>query len=363
MILPIWQFFRKVAEGVVAFESLTEREKQILANLIDHYITTAGPVGSRVIANKFSMGLSSATIRNTLQDLEELGLVEQPHTSAGRVPTDIGYRVYVDYLLKPEQLTPEEKQAIRQGILREGRGIREILGQTARVLGEITNQLGLTMAPKFEVGILKDLRLIPVSEDRLMVVVVVGSGLARSLILEVETTLADDAVRQVESVLNERLRGLSLSEIRDSISARLSDVGGNARLVKVVIDSKDKIWTEDSTKDLTISGTDNLLAMPEFSDLDRLSAVLKIVEEGKVLSDFISQVQDEGLVITIGHEHAINEIINCSFVTTSYRVGNISGSVGIIGPTRLPYSKAVSIVEYTARSITDLLAGMDKQKS
>jgi len=351
-----------MAEVVVAFENLTDRERQILANLIDHYISTAGPVGSRAIANKFAMGLSSATIRNTLQDLEELGLVEQPHTSAGRIPTDSGYRVYVDSLLKPELLTAEEKNAVRSRIARDGRGIREILGQTARVLGEITHQLGLTVAPRFEVGVLKDLRLIPVSSDRLMVVVVLHSGLARTLILEVETSLADEFIAEVEQVLNERLRGLTLSEIRDTVQARLADISGQGRVIKIVIDSKDQIWREDRADDLIFSGTDNLASMPEFADRDRLKAMLKVVEEGKVLSDFLGQVQHEGLVITIGREHAIDQIINCSLVTASYKVGEISGTVGIIGPTRMPYSKAVSIVEYAARSITDLLKGMDEPK-
>jgi heat-inducible transcriptional repressor len=342
----------------VPFDNLTEREKQILANLIDHYISTAGPVGSRVIANKFRMGLSSATIRNTLQDLEEFGLIEQPHTSAGRVPTDIGYRVYVDSLLKPEALTEDEKRLIRNGIVAEGRGIKEVLGQTARILSKITNQLGLTLAPKFEVGILKDIRLIPVAEGRLMVVVIVQSGLARSLVLEVSADFSDEVVSRVETVLNDRLRGLALSEIRDTIAGRLADVTGYGRLVNVVIDSRDKILKEDSADDLLVAGAENLLVMPEFANRQRLSSLLKIVEEGKVLSDFISQVQNEGLIITIGREHHIDEIVNCSLVTASYRVGNISGSVGIIGPTRMPYGKAVSIVEYTARSITDLLTGM-----
>ena len=170
----------------MAFDNLTERERQVLLNLISHYIHTADPVGSRVIANRFKMGISSATVRNTLQDLEELGLVEQPHTSAGRVPTDVGYRVYVDYLVKPEQLTPAEKEAIRDSIMKEGRDISEILGQTAKVLGEITNQLGLSMAPRFEGGRLKEIRLIPISDERLMVVVIVQSGLATTVILELE---------------------------------------------------------------------------------------------------------------------------------------------------------------------------------
>ena len=346
----------------MAFENLTDREKQVLANLIDYYVGSADPVGSRVIANKFKMGLSSATIRNTLQDLEELGLVEQPHTSAGRVPTDRGYRVYVDYLLKPEQLTDQEKQAIKQVMIKEGLGIKEILGQTARLLGDITNQLGVTIAPRFEVGVLGDLRLIPVAEGRLMVVIIVRSGLARSLILEVEATISERAVREVEACLNEKLRGLSLSEIRDSISERMAEVTGNARLLKVVIDSKDKIWTEDHTDDLLISGKEKLLSMPEFADRERLSALMRILDDGKVLSDFLSHVSDEDLIITIGKENTINEIINCSLVTASYRVGDIGGAVGIIGPTRMPYSKAVSIVEYAARSITDLLSGADKKK-
>jgi heat-inducible transcriptional repressor len=344
----------------MAFEDLSQRERQVLANLIDHYISTAGPVGSRVIAQKFKMGLSSATIRNTLQDLEELGLVEQPHTSAGRIPTDTGYRVYVDYLLKPEGLTEEEKFAIRQGILREGRGVKEILGQTARVLGDISRQLGLTIAPRFEIGVLRDLRLIPVAEGRMMVVVIVESGLARSLILEVEADLGDQAVREVEACLNERLRGLTLSEIRDTIADRLADVSGNARLLKIVIDSKDKIWTEDYSEDLTVAGTENLIDMPEFADRTQLSSVLRVISEGKALSEFLSQIRDEGLIITIGQENVIREIIRCSLVAAPYRVGGISGVVGIIGPTRLPYGKAVSMVEYAARSISDLLSGMEE---
>jgi heat-inducible transcriptional repressor len=345
----------------MAFENLSKREREILANLIQHYIGSADPVGSRVIANKFHMGISSATIRNTLQDLEELGLVEQPHTSAGRVPTDMGYRVYVDYLLKPDRLSEEEKRTIKQEIVKEGMGIKEILGQTARLLGEITSQLGITIGPRFEAGILKNLRLIPVAEGRLMMVIILKSGLARSLILEVETNISDRALQEVEVCFNERLQGLTLSEIRKTISERMADVSGNARLIKVVVDTKDRIWTEDHSDDLLISGKENLLKMPEFASRDKLTTLLKILDDGKVLSDFLGQVQDEDLIITIGSETKINEIINCSLVTAPYKVGSVSGAVGIIGPTRMPYSKAVSIVQYTARSITDLLTGTKRK--
>ncbi len=346
-------------EKTMAFENLSEREKQILLNLVTYYIKTADPVGSRVIANKFKMGISSATIRNTLQDLEELGLVEQPHTSAGRVPTDRGYRVYVDYLLKPERLTAAEKKAIKKSILREGRGINEILGQTARVLGDITKQLGLTMAPNFEEGRLQALRLIPVSDDKIMVVVIVESGLARTLILEVEVRISQADLFELESIINERLAGLTLAEIRKTISERMANISGDPRLLKLVIDSKDKIWAEQVPDIIHVSGTDRLLRMPEFADRDKLSSLMKILEDSRVISEFLSQAEAEGLVITIGRENKINEIMNCSLVTSSYRVGDITGSIGIIGPTRMPYGKLVSIVAYTARSISEVLTGMD----
>ena len=346
----------------MAFENLTEREKQVLYNLIDYYIAAADPVGSRVIANRFKMGLSPATIRNTLQDLEEMGLVQQPHTSAGRVPTDLGYRVYVDYLLKPENLTPPEKEAIKGSILKEGRGINELLGQTCKVLGDITHQLGVSIAPKFEEGILRRLELIPITEGRIMVVVVVRSGLARSVVLEVETTISENDLREVELVLNERLAGLTLGHIRDSISKRLADVSGHGRLINLIIDSKEKIWTEGRTEGIHLSGADNLLIQPEFSNMEKISGLIKLLEDGSILSEFLSEALEEGLVITIGRENKFSEIMNCSLVTSTYKVGKISGTIGIIGPTRMPYNKLVSVVEYTARTITEALSGMDNKE-
>ena len=344
-----------------AFSNLSVREKQVLASLIAHYIASADPVGSRVIANKFMTELSPATIRNTLQDLEELGLLSQPHTSAGRVPTDMGYRVYVDYLLQPNQLSQNTKDSIRQQMLKEGRGINEILGQTCRVLSEITTQLGVTIAPKFDAGILKRLELISISKDKIMAVVVVQSGLARSVIIEIEAAVSDQLLHEVEQVLNDRLAGLTLGEVRGSISRRLSDISGKGRLINILIDPKEKIWSESLTDEIHLSGADHLVTKPEFSNQEKLSDLLKVLENGKVLTEFLRNQEDEGLVITIGKENRLVEVMNCSLVTSSYHVGKIKGTVGIIGPTRMPYSQLVSVVEYTARTITEVLGGMDEK--
>ena len=351
-----------LGDDIMAFENLSKREKEILQNLISYYITTADPVGSRVIANKFKMGISSATIRNTLQDLEELGLVQQPHTSAGRIPTDLGYRVYVDYLLKPEELNENEKQYIKDSILKEGRGINELLGQTCRVLSDITNQLGVTIAPRFDAGILKAINLIPITGERLMVVVVVRSGLARNVIIEIEATISDAALREVEIILNERLAGLSLGHIKETISKRLADLSGHGKLIKLIIDSRDKIWTEERSEDVHLAGADHLVQQPEFSDLRKVSELIKMIEDGKGLSDFLTQAIEEGLIITIGKENKLKEVMNCSLVSSTYRVGEVSGTIGIIGPTRMEYDKLVSVVTYTAKMISEVLSGIDKKR-
>jgi heat-inducible transcriptional repressor len=343
----------------MAFENLSSREKEILANLINYYISSADPVGSRIIANKYEMGISSATIRNTLQDLEDLGLVQQPHTSAGRIPTDLGYRVYVDYLLKPEELSDVEKNYIKSSILKHGRGINEILGQTCHILSEITQQLGITISPRFESGILKSLNLIQVSSERIMVIVIVQSGLARSMILEVEANIDERELRDVELALNERLTGLSLGEIKRNISIRLKDLTGSGRLIKLIIDSKDKILTESNTSDVHISGTDNLVTKPEFSDINKVVDLVKLLEDGVVLKQFLNDAIDEGIIITIGGENKFKEIMNCSLVTSQYRVGKIRGRIAVVGPTRMAYNKLVSVVDYTARTITDLLSGLN----
>jgi len=347
----------------MAFENLSDREKQVLYNLITHYISSADPVGSRVIANRFSMGISSATVRNTLQDLEELGLVEQPHTSAGRVPTDRGYRLYVDYLLRPEELSASEKELIRGSVLKSGRGLSEILGQTSKILGEITHQLGVSIAPKFDRGVLKRLELIPITEERLMVVVVVESGLARSIIIEVETAYTERELRDIEQVLNERLSGLKLGEIRQTMAERLGDVKGEGRLVKLLVDASHTIWTDDRSEGIHLAGAQHLIQHPEFAEVSKISELLRLLENGPAINEFLNETGSEtGLVITIGQENRFLEVMNCSVVASSYRVGNISGTIGIIGPTRMPYSKLSSIVDYTARTISEALAGIEHKE-
>ncbi len=340
----------------MAFDSLSGREREILQNLIDHYIQTADPVGSRVIANRYNLGISPATIRNTMQDLEEMGLIKQPHTSAGRRPTDIGYRVFVDMLLKQKPLTISEKKKINSIKNAAAKGIDSVLTQTSKVLGEITNQLGMTIAPKFNKGILRRIDLIPVADGKLLLVFSVESGLARSILIEVESAIDSNEIILLETVLNERLSGLKLGHIRQTISERLADTNLSPKLLKLFIDPDDDIWSVDKESSIHIKGTDNLLSQPEFNDRSKLINIVKFLEEREGLIDLIENKSlGEGIIITIGSESNLERLHECSMVTSKYRAGKLSGTIGIIGPTRMPYSKILSIVQYTARSLTDAL--------
>jgi len=341
----------------MAFENLTDREKQVLQNLIDHYIKTADPVGSRVIANKYRMGLSPATIRNTMQDLEEMGLIQQPHTSAGRIPTDGGYRVFVDMLLKQEPLTPKERAQIDSIARKSKKGIDAVLSQASKILGDITSQLGVSLAPTFEEGRLERIDLIPVADGKILAILTIETGLAKSILMEVESDISVSEMMQMQTILNERLTGLSLGRIQKTISERLSDSQLSPRLIKLFIDPEIDIWTADSSQAIHITGTNNLIAQPEFADREKLTSFVGFLEEKKALKGLLeSKAIGEGIIITIGSENNLDEIQNCSVVTTRYQAGKLSGIIGIIGPTRMPYSRLISIVESTAKSLTKSLS-------
>ena len=342
----------------MSFDNLTPREKTILKVLINHYISTAEPVGSRTISNRYLRELSPATIRNVMQDLEEIGLVEQPHTSAGRVPTDKGYRLYVDSLLEVEKLTKQEKENIKTQINLDYAAVEEILGQTSKVLGQVSQELGVSISPRFEQGILTRIELIPVAERRIMVVLAVKSGLVRTILLEVQSALQEDLLEDTRQVLNEKLCGLSLGEIRKTVSQRLKNTtSGDARLIRLFLESTNGILDSLQLDQIHIGGAQNLLKQPEFQDPQKLQNFIQLLEEKKLLTELLSPSQiKEGITITIGTESERGEMASYSVVTSTYQAGKVKGTIGVIGPTRMPYSKLISIVDYTAKALSKILS-------
>jgi heat-inducible transcriptional repressor len=336
---------------------LSEREEAILNAVIDHYVKTAEPVGSRAIAARYKLGLSPATIRNTMQDLEQLGVLEQPHTSAGRVPTDLGYRYYVDRLLRPVPLTRVESEEIRREVRHEPSALHEILAQTSKVLSRVTHQLGVTVSPAFERGVLNRIDLVQVASNRVLVIMAVRSGLARTLLLEVDADLKPTALEETRRLLNERLVGLTLGEVRKTASERLRDTRGEARLIKMFIESSDRLVMLQELEDLHLGGAFNIMHQPEFRDLHNLSGLMQVIEDRTHLLEWLTSNEvSDGIVITIGKEFEALDLTQCSMVTSTYKVGRVQGTIGILGPTRMPYSKLVSVVDYTSRVLTEVLS-------
>ncbi len=343
----------------MAFENLTEREKKVLSCLITHYVRSADPVGSRAIATKFRLGISPATIRNTMQDLEEMGLVQQPHTSAGRVPTDAGYRIYVDALLRQEPLTPAEKKAIKDGI-RSGVGsVDSILEQMTRVMANLSEHLGISVSPHLDKSILSRIELVQMSSEKVLVVMAFSSGLARTILVEVDAPISFYELDEMSRALNENLSGLSLGQIRRTIQERLASSGGNPKLLRMFIDEKSDIWNNIAAHQMHIGGTEHIIFQPEFADREKLQDLMKMINERTGLIEILQSNRDEsgGIIITIGAENKAKEIQSCSVVSAKYNAGSTSGTIGIIGPTRMPYAKLVSLVTYAAKQLSRVFKG------
>jgi heat-inducible transcriptional repressor len=340
------------------FDNLTDREKQILKVLIDHYIMSAEPVGSNVLAQKCGLYLSSATIRNIIKDLEDMELVMKPHTSAGRVPTTLGYRLYVDYLLRPEKLSKIDKEKIQNNIGIEFSGIDQVLEQTSRVLGNVSHQLGVAISPRFESGVLTRLELIPVADRRVMVILAMKSGLARTLLLEVETELKEKGLVETAAILNERLCGLTIGEIRNTIKERLAKPTiGDPRLIRMFIDSSEDLLRFSEDVDIHLGGTRYILNQPEFKDPAKIRELFDLIEERQTVYELVSGSFDEGIRIVVGVRGKKGAgVEELSLLSSTYLAGRFKGTLGIIGPTRMPYSRLMGIVDYAARRLSEVLS-------
>src|SRR5216110_959430 len=340
--------------------SLNERERQVLEAVIETYVETAEPAGSRTISKKFGHTLSAATIRNTMSDLEEKGYLYHPHTSAGRIPTDLAYRVYVNSLMRLSQVSASDSHQIREE-LAERNAVDQILERAAQVLGVLTKELGVAVGPTLDEAVLERLELLQAGSDRLLLVLTLKSGLVRTIFVEVPSRLAPEIVVQVALVLNERLAGLRLREIRATLSERLRDAApdaGSSELLNIFIQEADDLFDVPATGagGGVVLGSAQLLAgQPEFATKERLQGLLEVTERRDVLREALAKRLGQGLTITIGSEHQDATLAPFTLVTASYRLGPLAGVIGVMGPTRMPYDKIMALVDHTSRLVGELL--------
>jgi heat-inducible transcriptional repressor len=336
----------------------------VLEAVIRSYVETAEPAGSRTLSRRFGLGVSPATIRNTMSDLEEKGFLFHPHTSAGRVPTNKAYRVYVDSLLSfPPVRSPDSDRLSEEIVGRTASSpIETILLRAAQTLGVLTQELGVALGPRLDHSILRRLELVAVSSDRLLMVLTLEGGVMRTVFVEVPGDIAPSALASVTGVLNERLAGLTLAEIRSSLASRLRDAApdrGASELLNIFLQEGEHLFDAALPRpegEVMLGAASVLAEQPEFSEADRMRRLLALTERPQALGDAIrKRGQAPGISITIGAEHDDPSLEEFTVVTAEYHVGPLGGVIGVIGPTRMPYEKVISLVSHTSRLLSDLL--------
>jgi heat-inducible transcriptional repressor len=344
-------------------EPLTEREHRVLQAVIRTYVETAEPAGSHTVARRSRLGVSSATVRNTMSDLEAKGYLYHPHTSAGRVPTDLAYRFYVDTLLGQTRLSLEEERAVRLELEAGGEhgAVEHLLRHAAQVLGLLTQELGLAVAPRLEETVLERLDLLPLAQGKVLLVLALRAGRVHTVYVDVPADLAPTTLDSVARVLNERLAGHTLREIRATLPERLRDSApadpSAEVLMNIFLQSADE-WLRLSDPDgsLHLGRASVLAEQPEFQRGDRLRELIELTERRELLGQVLGErIGASGLHVTIGGEHRDAALAGFTVVTSEYRVRDLKGVIGVIGPTRMSYERVIAFVESTSALISEFL--------
>jgi len=341
-------------------EGLSERQFRVLEAVIEIFVETAQPAGSQAVAKRSRLGISPASVRTTMGELEARGFLFHAHTSGGRIPTDRGYRLYVNRLMRPAPVTERARVRLESEILPGSRNpIDEILRRAAQVLGVLTQELGVAIGPTLDELVLERLELVRVSTERLLAVLTLQSGLVRTIFVEVPGSVAPDMVEHVSRMLNERLSGLSLREIRGSMAERLRDADGarqGGELLNIFVAQGEDLFDFSADEGAVVLGSAQPLAdQPEFANNGRMRDLLDLTERRDTLRQAFLDHHRRGLTITIGSENSDPRLTEFTLVTSAYRTGSVSGVIGVLGPTRMPYDKIIGLVEHTSRMVEGLM--------
>lgn len=341
-------------EGVLMM-LMDDRKKLILKAIIDSYIDTAEPVGSRTVARRYEIGLSSATIRNEMADLEEMGLLEQPHTSAGRVPSDKGYRFYVDQLMPRKELAVFEIERIKRALKLKINEMGQLISRASVVASDITRYTSMAMTPQMNRSTLKTVQILPINNDKLLVIIVTSAGLVKNSFVKVSDNISPDTLVMLSNFINNKVSGITLeniniADLRDEIE---HEINLNRDVVMSVVNGIYDCLNQIISSDIYLEGTTNILDFPEFHDLPRAKQFLNVLNTKEVLSALMHRsIENGGIKVRIGTENEIDEIKDCSLVTATYSINNeIIGSIGVIGPTRMEYSKVIASLNYISKII------------
>ncbi|MFC1624624.1 heat-inducible transcriptional repressor HrcA [Candidatus Omnitrophota bacterium] len=328
---------------------LEERRKKILCSIVESYIESAIPVGSRTISQRSRWAMSPATVRNIMVDLEERGLITHPHTSAGRVPTDKGYRFYVDCLLEPKHLTKEEEATITKIVNKGCENFESLMEASSRAVSIITNVAGIVLTPRLKRSVFKQIEFIHIDSSHILAVLITGSGIVKNSMLDIEEELTRSELLRISEFLNQELDGMFLEEIQNYLRRRLLEQRDSFytffKKAMLILSAPSLLKMEDR---MYFEGATSLMSYPEFKDISKARLFLKLFEEKKDILDLFNEdIETDGIKVHIGRENACKAIQNYTVVTCNYKIRNRAiGVLGAIGPTRMEYGKVISAVGY-----------------
>lgn len=335
---------------------LDERSREILQWAISTFVATGKPVGSRRLAKHSREQLSSATVRNIMADLEEMGYLKQPHPSAGRIPTDKGYRLYVDFMLDRKEISPKDREVVDR-ILCLDDSAEHLMVRTSQVLSQVSRNVGIVISPPISRVALQHIQFIKLTENRILVILVSRSGIVQNRVIHIDEDFSQAELDQAARYLTDSFKDKNLLEIKAAVIQMIGQERAlYDRFLQRVIKLSTKTFAEgmeDTQAEIYVDGTANLIKTPEFSDINRMRSLLEAIEQKSRLAILLSRCikeDTEEVRITIGAENALAGIEDCTLITSRYIVDQkTQGSLGILGPTRMEYARAISLVDYVAR--------------
>lgn len=336
---------------------LNERKKKILQIIIEDYISSAEPVGSRTIAREYDLGLSPATIRNEMSDLELLGYLEQPHTSAGRIPSAQAYRFYVDALIEPGTLTDNDMALIDGWYNERRRNIDDIFQSTAKILSRMTQNVSMVLTNQQTIANFCYLKFLPLDSQHAILCIVADDGSIDTNVVDIPLGMSSEEMDYLAGKMSKLLEDRNLSDISVEILQNVhTDVVEDKLIFSSLLQAVRKMTGRRQEQKVFLGGTKQLLNQPEFRDVERVRNLLGILEEEKVLKDLLQGGEDSGLKVTIGSENKFTGIQDCSMVQATYRLnGQIVGTMAVLGPTRMEYGKVISVMDYLHKYLKTIL--------
>lgn len=339
---------------------LDDRKIKVLYAIINSYILSAEPIGSRTITKLYDLGVSSATVRNEMSDLEDLGFLNKPHSSAGRIPSDKAYRLYVNELLKVQRPKMDliKKDQIKKILASESREIEQLLQNSAKILSALTSYTALAISPQLKGSKIKHIQLVPIDNHQIIMVLVSNTGVVKNSIFRLDKEVTENQVLTISNFLNDKLKGLSIEEIDGEISTGiLTEIYQYKTIVDGIIPIINQSMEDMDNIDLYSDGITKILNFPEYKDLEKAKSFISFIEDkDSVVELLLNNSLSQDIEITIGNENIYKPIKDCSLITATYRLGDTTiGKIGVIGPTRMDYYKLVSTLQLFSVNITEII--------